>query len=134
LINWFVCLRLRENSTTSTSNPNKVEKQLVPSRITTLSQTTDKKTGKRTIHRPGKGLLELHYSWRRHASSIAFGNKPNLQQSKEAHSPESETLNPGHKGGDTGEITPSLSKQHSLTESFGAKCMRWEESRLFLKD
>jgi len=112
---------LRENSTTSTGNPNKVEKQLVPSRITTLSQTTDKKTGKRTIHRPGKGLLELHYSWRRHASSTAFGNKPNLQQSKEAQSPESETLNPGHKGGDTGEITPSLSKQHSLTESFGAK-------------
>ena len=86
-----------------------------------LSLTTDKKTGKRTINRPGKGLVELHYSWRRHASPIAFENKPNLQQAK-AHSPESETLNPGHKGGgDTGEITPSLSKRHSLTESFGAK-------------
>jgi hypothetical protein len=49
---------------------------------------------------------------------LPFGNKPNLPQAKEAHSPESETLNPGHKGGDTEEITPSLSKHQSLTESF----------------
>jgi len=88
-----------------------------------LSLSTDQKKGKRTIHRPGKGLLELYYSWRRCAPyiAIAFGNKPNLPQGKEAQRPESETLNPRHKGGDTGEITPSLSKQHSLTESFGPK-------------
>jgi len=74
-----------------------------------LSLSTDQKKGKRTIHHPDKGLLELYYSWRRCASyiAIAFGNKPNLPQGKETHRQESETLNP--------------SKQHSLTESFGAK-------------
>jgi hypothetical protein len=52
-----------QNSITSTGNPNKVEKQPVPSRISTLSQTTDKKTGKKnhppSRQRPAGTALQL---------------------------------------------------------------------------